>query len=81
MLRQAQTVAEALLWEHLRASKIGFRIVRQKPILFQYRGQSRAFIADFYCKEGSVIVEVDGQIHQNQVEYDQLRTSNSHYGI
>ncbi len=83
-LRQNQTTPEAILWEHLRGSKLGFRIVRQKPILFKYFGQDRAFIADFYCKEVRVIIEVDGLIHQEQVEYDQIRTellSAMHYSV
>ncbi len=31
-------------------------------------------MADFYCRELSVVIEVDGQIRQNQLEYDRLRT-------
>jgi len=28
------------------------------------------FIVDFYCHSAGVVVEVDGEIHQQQVEYD-----------
>jgi very-short-patch-repair endonuclease len=73
-LRKVQTQAESMLWECLRSSKTGFRIVRQKPISFQYQGKSRTFFADYYCKEAQVIIEVDGVIHLQQEDYDQLRT-------
>jgi len=31
------------------------------------------FIADFYCAEKSLIIEVDGQVHDQQKEYDEQR--------
>lgn len=68
-LRQEMTEAEKVLWEQLRARrffKLKFR--RQHPIL--------DFIADFYCHEKKVIVEVDGEYHdEDDVEYyDNERT-------
>ncbi len=32
------------------------------------------FVADFYCNEERLLVEVDGDIHENQQEYDRIRT-------
>ena len=32
------------------------------------------FIADFFCAEARLIVEVDGDSHADQVDYDQRRT-------
>jgi very-short-patch-repair endonuclease len=32
------------------------------------------FIADFYCAEHRLVVEIDGGIHTQQVEHDQVRT-------
>jgi len=32
------------------------------------------FIADFYCHEHRLVIELDGGIHQKQKEYDALRT-------
>jgi very-short-patch-repair endonuclease len=32
------------------------------------------FIADFYCDERKLVIEVDGKIHDFQKEYDQGRT-------
>ncbi|MDP6685133.1 MAG: DUF559 domain-containing protein [Candidatus Marinimicrobia bacterium] len=31
-------------------------------------------MADFYCHECKLIVEIDGGIHESQKEYDELRT-------
>jgi very-short-patch-repair endonuclease len=31
------------------------------------------FIADFYCHAGRLVIEVDGEIHQQQAEYDAER--------
>lgn len=54
-LRQGGIMAEALLWKQLKARQIGFQFNRQKPIL--------NYIADFYCKEVGVVVEIDGSSH------------------
>ncbi len=32
------------------------------------------FIADFYCNEKKVIIEIDGEVHNTQIEYDEMRT-------
>lgn len=34
----------------------------------------RFFIADFYCAEYKLVVEVDGRIHDKQIDYDEMRT-------
>jgi very-short-patch-repair endonuclease len=67
-LRQESTCAEQLLWEALRGRKIlGYKFTRQKPIL--------GYIADFYCAELLLIIEVDGLSHTKQTqEYDEMRT-------
>ena len=36
--------------------------------------RSRFFVADFYCHEKKLVVEIDGKIHQRKKDYDQLRT-------
>ncbi|NNJ11958.1 endonuclease domain-containing protein [Chloroflexales bacterium ZM16-3] len=65
-LRRAQTPAEQLLWQELRGGKLDVRFRRQHPI--------DRFIADFCCIERRLIIEIDGAIHADQVEYDQERT-------
>ncbi len=36
--------------------------------------QKRFFIADFYCHEGQLVVELDGKNHDYQKDYDELRS-------
>ncbi|MBT9313851.1 endonuclease domain-containing protein [Leptothoe spongobia] len=65
-LRQRQTPAEQSLWECLRASRLyGYKFRRQHNI--------DRFIADFYCHEAGLVVEVDGTIHDRQQEKDAAR--------
>lgn len=64
--RQTQTKAEEILWDKLRNHKTGYKIRRQHPI--------DQFIADFICLDKKLIIEVDGGIHLDQVEYDEGRT-------
>jgi very-short-patch-repair endonuclease len=53
--RRQPTRAEALLWEALRAGRIGFKFKRQMPI--------GTYTADFVCLERRLIVELDGPPH------------------
>lgn len=68
-LREKMTEAEKILWSRLSNKQInGYRFKRQHPIA--------KFIADFYCHQANLIIEVDGGIHQqkNQIIYDKERT-------
>lgn len=65
-LRQNMTPEEALLWHELRTNKLaGWHFRRQQVI--------DGFIVDFYCHAASLIVEVDGGIHETQKEQDAER--------
>jgi len=65
-LRQKMTPEEALLWQELRTNKLaGWHFRRQQVI--------DGFIVDFYCHAASLIVEVDGGIHETQKEQDAER--------
>ncbi|MDI9312003.1 MAG: endonuclease domain-containing protein, partial [Limnohabitans sp.] len=65
-LRKARNLSEVLLWEELRADKfLGYSFCRQKPILH--------FIADFYCKELNLVIEIDGNSHDDSYDYDKER--------
>ena len=57
MLRQAQTHAEELMWQELRNRKLGVKFRRQHPI--------SDYVVDFYCSDKSLIVEIDGAIHND----------------
>ena len=73
-LRHEQTAAEKVLWDELRARKLqGRKFLRQHPITFDYFRQKRFLIADFYCSEAKLLIEVDGGIHEEQEDYDKAR--------
>ncbi|MBE7536071.1 MAG: endonuclease domain-containing protein [Anaerolineales bacterium] len=59
------TPAEKLLWNELRANKLGVHFRRQQVI--------QGFIVDFYCHRAALAVEVDGDIHDLQKEEDERR--------
>ena len=57
-----------MLWERVKQKQIcGLRFRRQHPIDF--------FIADFYCHEAKLVIELDGEIHNQQREYDDVRSA------
>ena|SRR5215210_6747790 len=57
-LRAEQTQAEATLWQLLRNRKlIGGKFRRQVPI--------GRYVADFYCHERKLIIELDGEVHSD----------------
>jgi cyclase len=72
--RKKQTEAENVMWQKVRDRQIGYKIVRQKPILIDYFGRKRAIVADFYCHEAKLVIEVDGNVHTKQSDYDSIRT-------
>jgi very-short-patch-repair endonuclease len=67
-LRNNKTQTEQLLWEKLKGKQIcGLRFRRQHPIDFS--------IVDFYCHQVRLVIEVDGEIHDQQSEYDDGRSA------
>ena len=74
-LRKNQTPAEKVFWLNVRGRKfLGLKFLRQYIIQHsEIMGKKSYFIPDFYCHEKRIIVEIDGGIHKNQVEYDQMR--------
>lgn len=55
-MRRDCTLAEELLWEQLRNRRTGgFKFRRQQVI--------KGFVADFYCDEAKLVIEVGGSIH------------------
>ncbi|MGA9350824.1 MAG: endonuclease domain-containing protein [Anaerolineae bacterium] len=66
-LRQQMTPAEKLLWSRLRNRQLGgLKFRRQHPL--------GPFVADFYCAERRLVVEIDGDIHDLQPDRDAART-------
>lgn len=55
-LRENPTAAEATLWEYLRKEQLGYRFWRQQLL--------QGYVVDFYCPRASLVVEVDGSVHE-----------------
>ena len=64
-LRRDMTPAEKILWQELRANKMGVHFRRQQLIA--------GFIVDFYCHKAGLVIEVDGDIYDLQQEEDAMR--------
>jgi cyclase len=64
-LRNNMTPAEKLLWEQLRKKQLGVRFKAQHPM--------GRYIADFYCHQAKLVVEIDGPIHNYQKGEDKHR--------
>lgn len=60
------TKAEEILWKHLKSCKTGYKIRRQHVI--------DKYVVDFVCLSHKLVIEIDGPIHLQQIEQDQLRT-------
>ena len=54
-LRYNPTQAELILWGHLSGKQLGAKFRRQHPL--------GIYIADFYCHQHKLIIELDGSIH------------------
>ena len=70
VLRAEPTPAERLMWQMLRGGRLeGIKFRRQSPI--------GIFIADFHCRELNLVIELDGQIHDDrrQSAHDENRDS------
>ncbi|MCK9272856.1 DUF559 domain-containing protein [Candidatus Gracilibacteria bacterium] len=67
-LRKDGTNMEKILWEMIKNRQVGnLKFRRQHPI--------GRYIADFYCPELGLVIELDGDIHdkETQIEYDKIR--------
>ena len=65
--RQNPTLAEQVLWSHVRAGQLGIKVLRQYII--------GDFIVDFLLAENKLVIEVDGAYHaeRQQIEDDKQR--------
>ncbi len=65
-LRNNATFSERVLWKYLKSRQMkGYQFTRQKPI--------GKYIVDFYCPKLQLIIEVDGDSHNEKQEYDRKR--------
>ena len=66
-LRKKMTPAEEHLWSALKNKQLeGLRFRRQHPV--------GNFILDFYCPSCKLVIEVDGEVHSDRLDYDDART-------
>lgn len=68
--RKNPTESEDIVWQMLRNRQIKNLKWRRQQVI-------DGFIADFYCAELNVVLEIDGSIHEKEevIEYDEYRTS------
>ena len=67
IFRQNPTEAESIMWSVLRNRTLGgYKFKRQRVF--------GPFILDFYCPTCKLAIELDGEIHRDQREYDTNRT-------
>ena len=65
-LRRAMTPAEKKLRQHIRDNQLGVQFRRQHAV--------GPYIVDFFCAKSKLVIEVDGDTHAEQMEYDAERT-------
>ena len=75
-LRKHGTPAEAYIWGYLKNRQAGGLRFRRQFSVDQY-------ILDFYCPEVRVALELDGEVHNAQIEHDRERDKylSERYGI
>ncbi len=74
-LRKNATPAEEIFWQKVRNKRFeGKKFRRQYPVFHDITGTETFFIADYYCPEEKLIVELDGRYHQYKLEEDENRT-------
>ena len=68
--RKNATLAEQVLWEHLRGGELGVEFLRQHIV--------GDYIVDFASRHDGLIIEIDGGYHaeRQQAEDDSIRQSN-----
>jgi very-short-patch-repair endonuclease len=73
-LRKNSTLPEVLLWQNIKQRAYGVQFHRQVPML--------NYIADFYCHELRLVIEIDGESHEHSFLYDAKRQSDIEaYGV
>ena len=65
-MRHNAVAMETLFWARLRDRRLGGYKFRRQYLIGPY-------IVDFVCTERKLIIELDGPLHVDQVEYDRRR--------
>ncbi|EFI33654.1 protein of unknown function DUF559 [Desulfonatronospira thiodismutans ASO3-1] len=68
ILRREMTPAESKLWTFLKSKQLEGRKFRRQHSVGPY-------IVDFYCPAESLVLELDGEVHNDQMrrDYDETR--------
>lgn len=66
ILGKGATPQEVIVWSRLKNEQLGYKFRRQHSF--------GTYIADFYCREKNLIIEIDGSQHMEQEGYDSERT-------
>lgn len=68
--RKEMNAPEANLWYNILRNRelLNYKFLRQKPIL--------NYILDFYCSKLLFGIEIDGESHNEQTNYDKQRSEN-----
>ena len=65
-LRNKATEAEKILWSCLKKNTLKHKFIRQYSI--------KGYVVDFYCPGKRLAIELDGEQHVQNLEYDNYRT-------
>ena len=79
-LRKNSTNAEELIWQAVHNKKFEeMKFLRQHPFFHDVTGKETFFVADFYCHEEKLIIELDGKYHKYRLKEDEKRTEILNY--
>lgn len=65
-LRNRATEEERILWSCLKRNTLKHKFIRQYSV--------EGYVIDFYCPEKRLAIELDGEQHRQNIEYDLYRT-------
>ena len=65
-LRKAGNLSEVLFWQQVRKKQFHNLDFDRQKIIGNY-------IVDFYCRDLGFVVEIDGESHNDKIEYDKER--------
>ncbi|RMG54030.1 MAG: endonuclease domain-containing protein [Bacteroidetes bacterium] len=74
-MRKNPTPAEKYFWGKVRNRQLDGKKFNRQFIMQhdEVMDVPHFFIADFYCHEHRLVVELDGGIHKQQADYDKIR--------
>jgi leucyl-tRNA synthetase len=75
--RRSPTRAENIFWQYVRNRNfMNLKFYRQFIIEYSFINSTNFFyIVDFYTHTHKTIIEIDGEIHEHQIEYDEIRSN------